>query len=303
MRIPLPIVIALAVAVVGGVWWHGTRHHDFLQVPPASRLEMARAQAALPPPSMDHPADDAPMPAGTVQPVEPLSEPPASPDNPSTPQTLALYRKETFANAEDLLELSANLETKGKLQYALLAAERVIDSSEPDEDQLRAAIDAIRRLRPQVPNWNAETGVSLSVTLHAGTGKSTAPQLEPLLRELAIGIERASAGILKVTTSIAPGRDIPQTIGPPPVAIWLAGPADGKPSTEVLSFTLDSRETLRVDLADTLLQLLRGYLGRTALLRIPDHEPENTHPPDRLQTHVTRLAWQELGHRLNTPNE
>lgn len=303
----MPIAILLTAAVGGGVWWFGTRHHDFLQAPPDSRGKSIGVQAKLTLPPTDHPADDAPQPAGTVQPVEPLPEPPTAPVvNPgdlNTPPTLALYREGPSVNAANLPALSASLEAAGEIQRALLAAERVIDSSPPDDDALRTAIDAIRRLRLQVPVWNTEPAAAFPVTLHAGTGKSTAILLEPLLRELANEIERASAGILKVTASIASGRDILEDLGPPPVAIWLAGPADGTCSTEVLAFTVRSPETLRDELADALLQLLRGHIGRTTFLRIPESEADESKPIARLHSHVTRLVWLELGSRLNPTHE
>ena len=303
----MPIVIPLAVAVVGGVWWHGTRRQDFLQAPADSRDKISQAQALPPLQPADHPADDTPKPAGTVQPVEPLPEPPSAPavdpDDLNTPPTLALYREGPSVNAKALLELSTALEAKSEIQRALLAAERVIDSTQPDEGQKRAAMDAIRRLRPQVPDWNTEPAASFPVTLHAGTGKSTAILLEPLLRELASEIERASAGILKVTASVASGRDIPENMGPPPIALWLAGSADGTNSTEVFSFTVLSPETLRDDLAGILLRLLRGYIGRKTFLRIPENESDDSIPTACLHTHVTRLVWLELGSRLNPVNE
>jgi hypothetical protein len=303
----MPVSILLAVAVCGGVWWFGTRHHDFQQASADSRVKVIRAHAGLPSPPADQPPDEAPQPAGTVQPVEPLAEPPSAPTvdpgDLNTPPTLALYREGPSANAGDLPGLSAALEARGEIQRALLAAERVIDSSKPDDDQLRTAIDAIRRLRPQVPAWNTEPAAAFPVTLHAGTGKSTAILLEPLLRELANEVERASAGILKVTASVAAGRDIPEDLGPPPVAIWLAGPAGGTHSTEVLSFMVLSPETLRDELADTLLQLLRGHIGRTTFLRIPESAADKSEPISRLHTHVTRLVWLELGSRLNPTNE
>ena len=233
-------------------------------------------------------AEDTPPPAAAIH-----------PDVAETPPSLALYREESSVNAQDLLGLSASLETKGDIQRALLAAERVMDSVQADETQIRAATGSIRRLRPQVPAWNTEAATAFQITLHAGTGKSSAAVLEPLLQELAREIEKSSAGILKVTARVTSGRDIPQDIGPPLIALWLAGPADRSHSTEIFSFTVLSPETLRDDLASTLLQLLRGHIGRTTFLRIPESEVEDTNPVARLQTHVTRLVWLELGSRLD----
>jgi hypothetical protein len=307
VRVPLPIAILLAVAVGGGVWWVGTRHHDFLQEPADSRVKMIRAQAGLALPAAEPPANGAAQPAGTAQPAAPPAESPAAPamdpGDLNAPPTLALYREGASMNAQGLLELSSALESKGEIQRALLAAERVIDSSKPDDGQLRTAIHSIRRLRPQVPDWNTEPAISFPVTLHAGTGESTAFRVEPLLRELATEIERASSGILKVTATVTRGRDIPADIGPPLVAIWFAEPADGTHSTEVFSFIVPSPETLRDDLARSVLQLLRGHIGRTTFLRIPESEVDAANPIARLPTHVTRLVWLELGSRLNLANE
>lgn len=286
VRIPIPIVILLAIAVVGGVWWLGTRHYDFLNPPPASPLEIIQAQTAAQAPEQEVTA--------------PLETPPTTAVETNTPPTLSLYREGPSVNAKDLLELSGTLETKGETQRALLAAERVMDSTQPDEDQQRAAISAIRRLRPQVPAWNAESATAIPITLHAGTGQSTAILLEPLVREIAGEIERASSGILKVTTNVAPGRDIAADIGPPIVAVWFAAGAN---STEVLTFTALSPETLREDLAGSLLQLLRSHIANKTFLRIPESELDDTQPVARFQTHVTRLVWLELGSRLNPADQ
>jgi len=287
VRIPIPIVILLAIAVVGGVWWLGTRHYDFLNPPPGSPLEIIHEQTAA----------QAPKPEAAAPPQAPSTAAVEA----NTPPTLALYREGPSVNAKDLLELSSTLETKGEIQRALLAAERVMDSTQPDEDQQKTAISAIRRLRPQLPAWNAESATAIPITLHAGTGKSTAILLEPMMREIAGEIERASSGILKVTTNVAAGRDIPEDIGPPIVAVWFSGPA--KHSTEVLTFTVLSPETLREDLAGSLLQLLRSHIANKSYLRIPENELDDTQPVARFQTHVTRLVWLELGSRLNPAEE
>jgi hypothetical protein len=281
VRIPIPIVILLAIAVVGGVWWLGTRHYDFLNPPPGSPLEIIHKQTTT-----QEPKVTAPPQAPSTAAVEA-----------NTPPSLALYREGPSVNAKDLLELSSTLETQGEIQRALLAAERVMDSTQPDEDQQKTAISAIRRMRPQLPAWNAESATAFPVTLHAGTGQSTAILLEPVLREIAGEIERASSGILKVSTNVTPGRDIPEDIGPPIVAVWFSGQA--KHSTEVLTFTALSPEALREDLAGSLLQLLRSHIGKKTFLRIPESELDDTPPVARFQTHVTRLVWLELGSRLN----
>jgi hypothetical protein len=286
VRIPIPIVILLAITVAGGVWWQGTRQHDFLNAPPVSPSEKIHKQAV-----------------GHVPKLESVAAPPA----PSTaaaktiaPPMLALYREGPSVNAKDLLELSGTLETQGEIQRALLAAERVMDSAQPDEDQQKIAIAAIRRLRTQVPPWNDQAATAYPITLHAGAGQSTALLVKPILSEIAGEIERASSGILKVTTHVAPGRDVPQDIGPPIITAWFSGAATH--TTEALTFTALSPETLREDLAASLLQLLRGHIENNCFLRIPESGLDNTQALARFHTHVTRLVWLELGSRLNPPD-
>jgi hypothetical protein len=304
MRVPLTLVIPLCLAVVGGVWWLGTRHHDFLTPPTDSMLKMTRVKVALATPPADQAGETVSQPAGTDEPIEPLAEvPPVTPLKPadSTVPSLDSYRERAADGAGSLLELATGLEARGAIQRALLAAERVIDSTPADHSQTLAAVEIVRRLKPTLPERNAEASAALAVTLRAGTGKTTATLLEPLLQELASELGRASSGILRVTSVVNAGRDIPEDVGPPPVALWLAGPAADSRSTEVLSFTAVSSETLREDLGNTLLQLLRGYVERTASLRIPENDADGTLAVDLLHHHVTRLVWHELGMRLNPP--
>jgi hypothetical protein len=304
MRVPLTIVVPLCLAIVGGVWWLGTRHHDFLTPPTDSMLKMTRVKVVLATPPADQAGQTASPPAGTDEPIEPLAEvPPVTLTlTDSTVPALDSYRERAADGAGSLLELATALEARGAVQRALLAAERVIDSTPADHSQTLAAVEIVRRLKPTLPERNAEASTGFAVTLRAGTGKTTATMLEPLLQELASELGRASSGILRVTPVVNAGKDIPEDIGPPPVALWLAGPTANSRSTEVLSFTAMSSETLRDDLGNTLLQLLRGYVDRTASLRIPEGDVDGTRAVDLLHHHVSRLVWHELGVRLSPPD-
>jgi hypothetical protein len=301
VRIPIPVVILLCLSVVGGAWWYGTRHRDFLTPPPESKLAAVRASVGFPLRPADHPVD--PPAAPGEPPPGNTPEPALRPGDFDLPPNLAEYREDAVKGAAPLQELAALLETKGQAQRALLAWERAIDSATEDQDQMRTAIASIKRLRAGLSDWNTDPAATLAITLHAGTGKSTASILTPVLEDVAREIERASAGILKVSVSVASGRDIPSTIGPAPVALWLAGPVADSRSSEVMAFTLDSPEVLHADILRTLFKLIRGYVERTTFLRIPVAISEHEDPADMLQSHITRLAWQELGIRLNLPPE
>lgn len=307
MRIPIPVVALLCLCVVGGVWWFGTRSHDFLTPPPESRLAAVRAKVEFSLPRADHPDDVATTPAAageaTAPPPGEAPKPAIDPGDFNKLPNLAEYRDDAAKGAVHPADLAVLLESQGQPQRALLAWERVLDSTTADENQTRAAIAAIKRLRAGLSDWNADPAAAIAVTLHAGTGKSTAAVLTPVLEEIARELEKASSGVLKVTASVASGHDIPSTMGPAPVAIWLAGPASDSPSTEVLSFTIGPPESLHADVLKTLFQLIRGHIGRTASLSIPAAMADEAEPLGIMQSHITRLAWLELGTRLNKPAE
>jgi len=298
VRIPIPVVVLLCFGVIGGVWWHGTRDHDFLTPPPESELAAIREKLAASIPPADHPEE---VDNETTAP-SPEKQEVIEPGDFNKPPTLADYRDEAWKGAAALAGLAARLEAAGQPQRALLAWERVLDSAPPDPEQTRPAIAAIQRLRSGLSAWNADPRAAIAITLHAGTGKSTAAVIEPLLAEIAGELNAASSGILSISAKVTSGSDIPDSFGPPPVALWFAGPADDSRSTEVLSFTVDSPENLRADLLETLCQLLRGYLGRTASLAVPEDTATGGQVTEPGQWPITRLAWLELGSRLNQPS-
>jgi hypothetical protein len=302
VRIPIPVVALLCLCVVGGVWWFGTRSHNFLTPPPESELAAIRAKVEFSLPRADHPDDVISTPAPAKEsPTPPPTEGPKPAIKPDSPPSLAEYHDLTDKSAAHLMDLAGTLETEGEFQRALLAWERVLDSTTADETQTRAAIAAIKRLQAGLSDWNADPAAAIAITLHAGTGKSIAAVLTPVLEEIARELEKASSGVLKVTASVASGHDIPSSMGPAPVAIWLAGPASDSLSTEVLSFTVGPPESLRADVHKTLFQLVRGYTGRTASLSIPAAMADEAEPLEIMQSHITRLAWLELATRLNKP--
>jgi hypothetical protein len=307
VRIPIPVVLLLALAVCAGGWWHGTRHSDFLTPPSEERLAAIRRNVEASLPQADHPDDAVSVPAVIKEP-----DPPAPVQEPKpamefgdlgSPATLREYSDAAPKGAAHLINLAVLLEAEGEFQRALLAWERVLDMGKPDDGQTGRAIAAIKRLRPTLPDWNAQPTSAIAITLHAGTGKKTASTLAPVLNEVAKNLENASAGILKVTASVTTGRSTSSTKKAAPVALWLAGPSKESNSTEVLSFTVDSPKTLREDLDKTVFQIIRGYLSHGPSHTLPPEIAAGGNPVEALQSHITRLSWQELGTMLNRTAE
>jgi hypothetical protein len=290
-------VILLCLCVVGGVWWAGTRKHDFLTPPSESQLPAIRTKNAdvIPPPDDAPDLGAAPQTAEAMKPVRVF---PAPKSNDESPQ-LAEYRNQAASDPALLAETARQLETQEKLQRALLAWERILDTATPDETRAAEALLSIKRLRSALPDWNTDPAKTIAITLHAGAGKSTAEILTPVLEEIARDLEKASSGILKITPNVASGREVPKSRGASPIAIWFSGPGTEARSTEVFAFTSGSPEMLRDDLLKTVLRLVRSYLARTASLTVTEAGDAGEAPFDAIQLRITRFGWHELGSRLN----
>ncbi len=304
MRVPIPAVILLIIAVVGGMWWQGTRNKDFLTPPTPRELEevRTRVESSFPQTAMvDDAISEPPRPIEPPKP--PVEEPPPKPEidlgDVSTPPTLTQYGERTPQGAPQLMELAEALEEKGHFQRALLAWERVLDLTKPDENQASAAVAAIRKLRPTLPDWNTDPAKTIAIKLHAGTGKKMAKTLTPILEQAARDIEKASAGMLKVTTEVTAGKS--NAKGPTPVAIWLAGPSKKSTSTEVMSFTVESPEALPAEVMKTLFQLVRSFLSQTTSYTVPAALAERESPQEAMTFRITRLCWNEFATSLNLP--
>ncbi len=302
VRVPIPIVLLLCLSLVAGLWWFGTRNADFLTPPSESELAKIRSQVQLSLPQLDQPSDAVsatPQPEEVTPPEPEIPKPVVVYGDLNRPPSLDEYLSLASEGTAFLTDLAVLLESKEQSQRALIAWERVIDSTKPDDSQFKAATAAILRLRATLPNWNTDPAKAIPVTLHASTNTKTAKTLTPILQEAARDLERASAGILKVTTSITTKSSKSST--QPPVALWLTGAAKKQSSTEVLSFKFNSSKTLLDDTRKTVFQILSGYMTKETTLPPPRPIADGTSPVTALNSYISRRSWQQLGRKLNSP--
>ena len=304
MRVPIPVVLFLILTVVGGAWWGNTRRVDFVTPPSEAKLAEIRVKVESSLPQTDQ-VDDA-ISAPVLPPPPP--PPPIEPPKPivelgdlTTPPSLQDYGVRSAEGSAHLIELATLLEEKSEFQRALLAWERVIDLTHPDESQAATAISAIKRLRPTLPPWNAKPETAITISLRAGTAKKLAKTLTPALEGVARDLERASSGIVKIKTSVTASQISRTTKGPAPVAIWLAGPEKKSVSTEVRSFTVESPEALRDAILKTVFLLIQSHLGRSTAYTPPAGLAAGESPQDALNFRITRLCWSEFATTLNLP--
>lgn len=304
VRVPIFIVLLLAITVVSATWWVGTRDYDFVTPPSAEKLAFARLQASKIG-SVSGP-NDLPVPFTSQDgqpPKPPEPEPPKEPEinlgSLETAPGLEAYAVDSQQGADHLVKLATALEAKGSFQRALLAWERVIDLGKADAETQLIAVAAVKRLRPTLPSWNIDPEGAIPLVLHAGTGPATAPTLKPLLEEASRLLGDASDGVVAVVPELAVGKKAVDASGPAPIAIWLSGPAVDSPSSEVLSFTVSDPATLRDQLFRTLYKLVSGQLsGKTAYT--PPLTLQSTEDPvEGLTNRVTRLCWREMATALN----
>jgi hypothetical protein len=302
VRVPIPVVLLLILAVVGGTWWKNTRHMDFITPPTQARLEATRLKAEASLPRVERVKDAISIPK-LVKAEEP---PPVEPPKPvidlgdlTTPPTLQSYGELSPKGAAHLIEHATALEEKDEAQRALLVWERVIDLTKPDASQAATAISAIKRLRSRLPIWNAKPEGAIPITLNASTSKKQAKTFAPILEAIARDIERASSGIVKIKTTMKVGKA--STKNPPPIALWLAGSDKKSTSTEILSFTVDSPEALRNSLLKTTYQLVINHLARATAYTPPTALTPTENPQEALVSRITRLCWSEFATAMNEP--
>lgn len=301
VRIPLPVVILLCLTVVGVAWWVFTKKMDFMT--PPTRLELAaiRARVEQDVPEPIEPEKTAVVPPPMLPPVDVVKKDEIDLGNLLVQPKLDEYIDHAPEGAEHLLKMADLLERQGEFQRALFACERVIDSCEETDAEAEKVVEFSKRLKTKIPDWCQNEDQAILVTLHAGTGKSTAKQLSPVLEAAARELERHSAGILKVKPVVTASSRELSANGPPPVAVWMAGPNEDSPSTDVLSFTVSSRDTLRESVLKTCFSLIHGTLARSERQLAPIPLVVGGDPAEALKYHISRLAWQDFGLTLNPP--
>jgi len=298
MRVSLPITIAACLVVVLLSWWLSTRSRDFLTPPDAARLAEVRQRAISMNPTAEgigdalSPADPRDGSAGPVPVILPRhiqSEP-----------RIDDYLEEARHGAAYLSGMAHLLESSGHPDRALICWERVLDSSKASEAQSRRAADAILQLKSSLPASNEAPQKSIPLVIQAGTGPAAATKLAPSLEKTARLMEACSAGVISVTSKVSIGTDDMIEDGKSPVALWISGPDQDSPSTEVVSFFIPINATEDPDdqVQTEAYRLIRHSIGQMDNFQ-PLPKPSEQYSTDKLlESHITRLVWKCFGESL-----
>jgi hypothetical protein len=314
VRVPLPLAILLLLAVPLGTWFARTRKMDFLTPPSAETLEITRQRGLTMLPRM---AVQLPAPPPALRPID--SRPPRSiqtrPPSPSAVENrnpaLDTFCSSAAKGSRHLIELSTLLQSMGDNRHALLAWERVIDSTKPEKTHMTAALVMVERLRKVLPPWSASNR-PVPVVIHLSCTHTVEDRLRPLAEPLAKDLIQASHGVLAATTELTvlpppgsykskSGRTIRKKSPTPAISVWLSGPGAETRSTPMVSFNPTSIRNLHDQLQRTLFRIagksIAAEKGKVELTTPPNDEP----PLDSLSHRVTRLRWLQLGRAINEP--
>lgn len=303
---PLPIVFVLCLMVVGVVWWQGTKSYDFLTPPPPEEIAFARMRASS---ELATPSD-----LFAVEPVEESAEapiePPAPPPEPPPPipeihpgdleaeHPLDAWVEHSDKPAASFINLASSLEAETKFRWALLAWERVLDQTSASDEERKAALSGVRRLRATLPPWNEEPKEATQVNMVVYAPKDR-KQLAKRAADRAAGIvSDASSGLIKVSTGTI--LESPPTAASPKLRIILREEESEDPP-EVIIPAPKTAEEIEDAILNSTFKLVGSQLALRNDLR-PVSAPEpGEKPEDALQFRVTRLAWKRFAESLGSP--
>jgi hypothetical protein len=194
-----------------------------------------------------------------------------------------------------LLELSSTLRARGQFQRALLALERVVDTSNADSKVIDEAATGIAALTPTLPRWNIDVTAEISLTLNIGSARTPSESLKKAALEVADLIRKSSSDQLEIIPKITSSEssDAPEDS---PVALWLATNSEAPASSAVVTLKISDDESAMIDeFAIAVFQAVRGHLARQGY---PNPLPLRASGRDYLSVHVTRLMWRDFAHSL-----
>lgn len=306
-RIPTLVVILCCVTALGITWYAGTRDKDFVATPTPEELILTAKEW-----EQNRPNIPPPQPINKEIPNTPSAQTQATPDSPAKQEIISLptgnllhspalseYGTEGDKGAEAMVQLATLLETKGELQRALLAWERVIDTSNPNDKERTSAATAIKRLKPSLSPWNPDPKADRTIRLHAGATLKNDDVLISAMKQAAEAINEASGFILRVETKASIGKAREVRTPRIPVAIWFSsqsGETANLAETPPISFMADPEQEkmLVAQIEAGIYALVRTHLStNTSYSPLPEY-PEGAKPQDLLHLHITRLMWREF---------
>lgn len=235
-------------------------------------------------------------------------EPPDT-DAPSLPQIefgsigtspgLDEYLADSQQGAQALLDLAIRLQNAGHIQRAVLAYERILDSTPAGGSPRLEAEETLANLKISLPIWNADSESAIPLEINLSTAR--APEtLQPALTALTELITIGSGNLCQPKFQIIPSSPPTQNLPSYPIAIWLTVPGEepDKPSLAVITIAPQSDEEVTQKLTRGIFTLLKRRIESIGNLSTPLPLSEGEDAESALVNRITRLAWKQI---LETP--
>ncbi len=300
MKFPLPIAIPLCILVVVATWMFRAKAYNASLEPPTDQ-ELADAKNSYA--NKEGPIQEvqpAHRPAILVKPkikqevVEQIEKPTVLEEMAFVQIAPALDEYRAAGNkGPDYLNLLASQLTEASYgERALLAYERILDSSVVDAIKQDAAISKIQSIRTYIPNWVVDPSESTELTLNIEVTKDKTKATEAAMKQITEVMNQASSGLLSISTKLHTKKtttdEAAATLG-----IWLSHSKDLKKPAQVFSAKFDSENT-NVSLKRITYSMLRHHFSnKTTFQPLPELQ-ENADPQLLISCGITRLLWSEL---------
>lgn len=292
------------------VLWFGAKDKNFTTPPTQEEItqtvrEWRRKHPPLPPRKV--PVESIP----TAADAEPEEQAPAIAAIPEgdldiSPALDHFIEHAQFGSAA-FIQLAKKLEEDKLPGYALLAWERVLDSTRPTtEEHIEASLSNLR-LRLDAPAWNVDEGNNIDIVLHLSVPEGVKKEISGMVAQITADIRTSSSyqiapQVLITTAEQRPGFPAP------PMAIWLSGTGENAPETPKLTASVTPAIGQTTEITPAILEskvysaLYRAIASRLQQqnqLTPPADLTETTPARQALTSNITRLHWHNLAHSLN----
>ena len=296
MIVPYKFAISLLILVPLTLWFVGTCKYDFMtpQDIPANELRPGFASPVNP-----EIADAVTSPARLSKRPEQPAIPEIDPGDFQISPGLDEYQTFAHLGAPSLLQLAQKLQNAGQVQRAVLAYERVLDSTASGGSSQEKAQASITTLKTSLPRWNPDPQAAKPLRINL----STARDADSLLGTITTLTEliAASSGNQAQPEFVILKSDSPTLALPAlPIALWLtiSGEDPEIPSLTVVTITPPDDSTLNDITTHALYRLVSRRLESIGGFTLPPEFEEGENPENALVNKVTRLGWKRI---LATP--
>lgn len=286
------------------VTWHMlTKHMDFMTptnaaLPPEDfGDDLAVGAPVMQPKIVEGPKID--LPAQPVEPEEPIVSEISDEDLGDLESAPGLDEYRSFARnnpALRLLDLSSTLQARGDFQRALIALERVVDTSEkPSPEELSQATAGISSLAPTLPRWSVDPETETELTLLISGSKGASNTLKAAALDVATLIRKHSGDQLQIIPIVERLRGSSATTDTTSLAISFQREISKETTSTATLMMRGGGEDEGNDYIKAVFRSVRGHL---AGLGYPFTEGFNIPAKDLLTQHITRLMWRDFAESL-----